>query len=244
MDIKIAICDDDKIVHKALEEKILKCDLGNNKISIDTFISGRELISKIKNGIQYDVIFMDIDFKDNYLGTDTGIIIKMFNPMTLIVYISFYENFYPDIVTAEPFSFLKKPVDQNQLNHVVRLIINRIHYINYSYMYSFKSKGMINTINLNDVKYFESQHRIVLAYEMNGAIISFYKKLDEVEKEILEIYPYFVRANKSFLVNLHSIKSLNGNHIMLINEDTKINVTSKYKKELLEKFSRFVQKTI
>lgn len=244
MDINIAICDDDrKIVDITLYKIIADANWKGNNIKIDIFYSGKTLIQKIKNGTSYDVIFMDIQLEDSYLGTDTGIIVKMIQPNTLIVYMSYHDGYFEDVVMAEPFSFLKKPLQQEELDNVVSLIINRLNYMNKSYLYSYKSEGIVNNVNLNDVTYFESKHRIVIIHMKNDSTFQFYKKLDIVEIEVEEIYPYFVRVNKSFYVNFFFIKSFASNHITMQNGEV-FNITEKYKVDFIKKYTHFVQKTL
>jgi DNA-binding LytR/AlgR family response regulator len=243
MNINIAICDDDEVILHEIMKKIKKANWKDNTITINIFTSGKDLIESIRKGIDYNVIFMDIDLHDNYLGTDTGMIIKMINPSILIIYVSSYDSYYPEIVKAEPFDFLKKPIEDNQLDYTIEKILHRLHYLHNSYLYTYKSNGMINTINLNEVKYFESQHRVIIVYLNNGSILRFYSKLDDVEQEVDSITPCFVRVNKSYLVNMHYIKNYSKNKVLLCDEDIELHLTHKYEENFLSKYLfNFVQK--
>lgn len=239
MKINIGVCDDNEKILNELYSLIQNCNWKNNNISIDKFTSGKELLSNIKNGTKYDVIFMDVQLNDNYLGTDTGIIVKMIIPSTLLIYISSYDSFYENIALAEPFKFLNKPIDKNKLDNVVNAILNRLHFLNDSFLYKFKSNGMINIVNLNEVAYFESQHHVIIIHEKNGTTLRFYHKLDEVENEVCEIYPYFVRINKSYLVNFQFIKIIHPNSVVLSDDITALNVSPKYKANLFEIIRKF-----
>lgn len=240
MDINIAVCDDNAQMLQSIANKIRNANWRNNKVTINSFVSGKELLQSIKQGVKYNVIFMDIELDDNYLGTDTGIIIKMIDPSILIIYVSSYDSYFSEVAQAEPFAFLPKPLDENKLDGVIEKILYRLHYMHNSYMYTFKSNGMINHVNLNDVKYFESQHRVVIIYENNGTVFRFYSKLDDVEKEVNNISPYFVRVNKSFLVNINFIEEIHSNHIVV--PDITINITEKYKRNFMAKLTKkFIQ---
>ena len=85
---------------------------------MDKFNNGRNLLEMIRNGKSYDIIFLDIDLKDDYLGTDTGHFIKIISPNTLIIYMSAYDNYYSKIVHAEPFDFIPKPFTIIQLQAI------------------------------------------------------------------------------------------------------------------------------
>lgn len=66
------------------------------------------------------------------------------------------------------------------------------------FTYSFN--GLQYTIDLNDIVYFESEHREIKGYYENGEYIRFYDKLDNVES-IVDDTVLFLRINKSCLVN-------------------------------------------
>jgi len=246
MDINVAICDDDlkidglKIENISLYKQITGANWKNNNIKTDTFFSGKTLVERMYKGIIYDVIFMDIDLKDEHLGTDIGTIIKTVNPNTLIIYMSSHNDYYQDIVMAEPFSFLNKPIDNERLNKVVSLIINRLNYIHNSYLYTFKSEGIVHNISLKDVKYLESKHRIIVVHMKDGSTLQFYNKLDDVELEIENICPYFVRISKSFYINLLFMISFSNNNVIIRNEES-LSITHKYKSEAMKKIFKFVQ---
>ena len=228
MNINIAVCDDDKVFCRLMKDKVQSDNWGNNTVITHGYTSGKLLIERIKNGTRYDVIFMDIEFKDDYLGMDTAMIIKMVITSVLIIYMSNHDSYFQNLVRAEPFYFLKKPINDIELEKAVGLTLKRLHYMHESYMYSYKFNAITNTVNLNDVRYFESQYRIIVIHMKNGSTFQFYKKLDDLEKEILEISPYFLRANKSFLINLKYVKSCSSNVVTIIDKDIEINITDKY----------------
>lgn len=73
----------------------------------------------------------------------------------------------------------------------------------YPFTYSFSGKE--HTVDLNDIAYFESRHKIVRGYNEEGAFIRFYDKLDQVQKKI-DDFVFFLRVNKSYLVNYNYCK--------------------------------------
>lgn len=234
MHINIALCDDEIIFSRELKKQLEQLDFQNNHIAIDVFTSSKELINAIKKGINYHIIFMDVDLKDNYLGTDTGMVIKMILPNTLIIYVSSYDVYYTDIVNAEPFQFLHKPVNEVLLSHTVTKALQRINYMYSSYMYTYKYSGLTNIVNLHDVMFFESKHRIVEIHMKNNTVSSFYSKLDIVEEEINDICNLFLRINKSYLLNQLFVKNYGTEEIILENGFS-INVSPRYYKKMLNK---------
>lgn len=66
--------------------------------------------------------------------------------------------------------------------------------------FKYKFSGKEYTADLNDIVYFESNHRLIRGYNEAGRFIKFYGKLDDVQKQV-DDFVFFFRVNKSCLVN-------------------------------------------
>ena len=234
MDIKISVCDDNIAVTQLLQELLFtKIKWNNNNIIVDKFNNGRNLLEMIRNGKSYDIIFLDIDLKDDYLGTDTGRFIKIISPNTLIIYMSAYDNYYSKIVHAEPFDFISKPFTIIQLQAVIDKAVRRLQFQYEEYVYKYNVNRLQNIIDLKQVLYFESQYRVINIHHKNG-IGRFYHKLDNVEQEVSEICDFFVRCNKGFLVNMMYIKHFSP-HMIEMTDGKIIAISKKYKENVVMK---------
>ncbi|MCM1159343.1 MAG: LytTR family transcriptional regulator [Bacteroidales bacterium] len=67
-------------------------------------------------------------------------------------------------------------------------------------LFRYRINGEELAVDLNDIIYFESNHRIITAYRDNDEPIRFYRKLDDVQREV-DDYIFFLRVNQSCLVN-------------------------------------------
>lgn len=240
MYINVAICDDEKIFREMLNDELSKVIIENVTFKTTLFETAKELINKIKSGTLYHIVFMDIDLHEKSLGTDAGSIIKTINPDTLLIYVSGYDSYYRNMVSAEPFDFLSKPVNAEKLTSTINSALQRIYYIYHSYLYKYKTNGAVNTVNLKDVMYFESKHRIVVIHMKNQSELTFYSKLDDVEQDVEKICSFFLRVSKSFFINTNYIKYCTGAEAGLT-DDTKIRVTSKYTKAVISYIVNFMQ---
>ena len=61
MMIKIAICDDDKIVASNIENLLLKISK-DSELDIDIFYDGDTLVQYVNNKNNYDLIYLDIEW--------------------------------------------------------------------------------------------------------------------------------------------------------------------------------------
>ena len=231
MELNIAICDDIEMfcneLHKQLDQiEDLK---GSN---IYEFTTSRNFINSIKTN-KYDIVFMDVDLEEHKTGMDLSYLCKLSNPDCLIIYVSSYNTYFPEMVKAEPFYFLSKPVEFQLLKKAVKLAIRRIYLLRHRFMYTYKFNGIQHKINLQDVLYFESAHRIIKGYLVNENIVSFYDKLDKVQKDIEVDCPIFLRANKSYLVNYNFCKFSTGSVII---DGFEIKISEKYKEQFYKKY--------
>lgn len=99
----------------------------------------------------------------------------------------------------------------------------------YPFIYSFSGKE--HTVDLNDIAYFESRHKIVRGYNEEGAFIRFYDKLDQVQKKV-DDFVFFLRVNKSYLVNYNYCK-IEKDVVKISGKEIKI--SRSYKKELMRR---------
>lgn len=228
--IKIAICDDDNRFIKKMED-MLKQYQWKEEYSIHTYLTTVALIENIYT--QYDILIMDIYFGKGSLtkGTDVAAAIKEKYPDMLIIYVSLYSCYYGDIVQSEPFKFLEKPIDEENLYNVLDEAYKRIKSYKAEYTYIFK--GYTHIVNLKEVLYFCSEHRKIYIRNKNGEEVFYYAKLDDVEREVNSICLSFIRISKSYLINIYNVQKIKNNSVIIA--DKEITVTRKYRETFSKK---------
>lgn len=237
--INIAVCDDDPEITKSIYILLMKFQNERDlDFSINIFNDGSGLKNSIDFGQKYDLIYLDIEMS-KMNGIATAKYIRNINTTVLFIYVSGYEHYLKELFEVEPFRFMSKPINEKQFASFLDLALERIKSINGSYCFRF-NKDII-TVLLKDVIYFESNGSRVHIV-MKEKVYKFYKKLDDVEKEISTNYRIpFIRINKSYLVNFQQIRKLgytevetkHGN-ILKISDTYKKNVRSRYSKLLLD----------
>lgn len=61
----IAICDDETFTCSAIEQQLLDLsEKANIPMQVDVFYSGNGFINYLRNKIQYDILFLDIELQD------------------------------------------------------------------------------------------------------------------------------------------------------------------------------------
>ena len=238
MYISIAICDDEKELAEELKNNIKTYDKWEeHTYKVSLFNSGNSLVKTAMDGTHFDIAFLDIDLGDS-LGTEIGVTLKKINPNILIIYISFHNSYYEKLARSEPFDFIRRPYSKEDVLHVMERAINRLHYIKQEFIYSYKYYGVTYSINLKDVMYFESQHRIINIYFSDHTVKKFYGKLDDVEKEVEEMFPYFLRVNQSYYINYNHVSHITTKSVVINN--LSLTIGKKYKETYENKLEELV----
>lgn len=109
-------------------------------------------------------------------------------------------------------------------------------------IYSYVKRREFYQVSLKNVIYFTSAHRTIEYLCINGKTDTFYGKMDNVEKDILTISKYFLRANQSYLINAKYILTISQKEVTMVNGDIII-ISRKYHNNL-EVFRKFLNKEI
>lgn len=235
--INIAVCDDDsriiKNIYKLLIEFQNKRDLD---FAIDIFFDGSELKQNIEKRKKYDLTYLDIEMSQMN-GITTAKYIRSVDTTVLLIYVSGYESYLKELFEVEPFRFMSKPIDTNQFYDFLDSAINGIRKTNGIYYFRFNKDILM--VLLKDIIYFEScGSRIHIVLKDNT--YKFYKKLDDVEKEISSNYEVpFIRIHKSYLVNFRQIRKVGYTEIETKNGDI-LKISDTYKKDVRMIYSKLL----
>ena len=227
--LNIAICDDDKFICSEIENIILDY-ARNKKIPIETevFCSGEELFGYLQKGNHTDMIFMDIE-----LGTTTGITVSGYirnildNHTVKIVFITSKDGYERELFSVQPFNFIKKPVDADNVIKCVELLIKITQSQNNTFEYSVNRT--IYKEEFRNIMYFENNLRKVKIVTLNGTNY-FNATLAQVKEQLPDC---FIEPHGSYLVNYDYVRQIGENELVMVNGQ-KIEISRRYKKNIRE----------
>jgi len=237
MVLRIAICDDSQEMCRDLENILRQIEYINKysfEFEISIFYSIEELNKYFyENDIDYDVIFLDIEFPEEFNGVYFGNKIRndFFKENIKIVYISSFEKYGKDLFDIRPFNFLMKPLSFNKIAKTINDIIKIITKQNNPF--EFNVSGTTYTIDLYKILYFESAARKVTIKTHNTILNpdTFYSKISDISKQLSK--SDFFMIHKSRLVNYHNVAEFKYNEIKLI-DGKKLNISQTYRKSVRE----------
>lgn len=234
---QILVCDDNKEFLKLLV-LLLEKYAALYDADIIGFDNGQALVEYCR-GHKPDLIYMDIKLGGKN-GMMLGKIIKAMYPKSLMVYISAYDDYYVDMVQAEPFRFIPKdagdiPKLERQLADTLEAAVRRI---SGREMWTFSFNRKKYNVELGKIKYFHSAARIIYIVGDLGRIpMHLYRKMDELQAEIESLDGSFVRISKSCIVNMKHIQSVRKNKVEIDNK--LLTVTAGYQNMFAKKYEEY-----
>lgn len=214
MMLRIAICDDDKILVEQIEEMLKNC-LNKKMIEhyIEVFYDGITLETSYRSGERFDIIYLDIEMS-NKNGIDAAKSIRKLDRDVLLIYVSSYETYFLQLFEVEPFRFIKKPIKVEEFEEVTRLAYERV--IEDDAYFEYKYNKTVGKVLIRKIIYFESSGRIINVHTEDGDY-RYYGKLDEVEQRLAINKIPFLRIHKSFYVNFHYVDKITFSKLILFN---------------------------
>ena len=214
--LRIAICDDEKIVCQQFEDMLSDISKNiNEEFDVEVFYSGEELYKFLLKDNRYDLIFLDIElYEINGVEVGKKIREEMDDESTQIVYVSSKDSYAMDLFEVRPLNFLVKPVNKDKIESVVIKAIKLMEKT--KHFYEYKNGNVNFSVSVGDILYFESDGRkvnIVLIDEVK----SFYGKLSEVEKQ-LNIQD-FIMIHKSYLINFNHVIEYTYDYVKMSNKE-------------------------
>lgn len=214
--IRIAICDDVVEICSELENIILDFQKQTcEELIVDVFYSGEELINYIKNGNNFDLIFLDIEIgKIN--GVEVGHFIRdeLHDYITKIVFISSKSSYDRQLFDVQPLHFLPKPLDKKKVINDINLAIALLEKENK--IFSFKSGNQICRLPIKNIIYFESIGRQIKLISVSETFY-FYGTVDSIREQLTK--SRFIMPHRSYLVNYDNITIIKKDEIKMCNGD-------------------------
>lgn len=191
--MKILAIDDEILALQRLQRILEEVGFANAKISTDPQSAFEEY---------YDLIFLDINMPQ-ISGIDLAKEILKTHPSTKIVFQTAHENFALDAFEIGSVDYLLKPISSERVEQCMQRVKKLIKTQNQKLMVKMGSNSYI--LSPSDVCYIKADLAEVYIKAKNcGGYMS--KTISELETS-LQNFGFF-RVHRSYLVNIHKIKSL------------------------------------
>ena len=211
--MKTAVCDDDELFLERIKNMLQTYP---EVSACDTYNDINALFDKIDVGMSYDLVFMDVEWKTQKEdGIQYAARLSAQYPDMQIIFVTAYNDRFSQKIFWQPVNlcgYLVKPVSEENLSVLLKkaesnCLANRSNTLIVQY------KGPAERISCNSILYLESRAHQIWIYTLTGTIMV-YEKLDEYEKCLKD---GFLRAHKSYLVNMQYIRRIDRKGVILQN---------------------------
>lgn len=206
--MRVAICDDDKVFLKQLEELLAGyAFVGHTETygEIDSFFQALE------GGEQYDVVLMDLDWGSHATGLSYAERLYHKAPRLPVIYVTGYnDRFAQHILLRETnlAGYLTKPLDRGLLEQYLSKVLERRDTGKYLTVHQ---QGRSVSLDVRRIVYLESHNHVSIIHT-DGGDDTVYEKLSALLDRLPDT---FVQCHKSYVVNMRWVQRLEPGHILL-----------------------------
>lgn len=230
--IKVAIVEDEKILADRLIE-FLNRFAQENAVEFETqyFSNTTDFLTNYHG---FDIIFMDIEFKNDMNGIEASRKIREVDSVVTLIFVTSFEKFAVKGYEVNAFDFIVKPVSYSDFSLRMTRAIQHVSKETFDTI-NIGVKGHIKVLSVKEIKYIEViKHKLFFhtvsdVFESNGS-------LGQMEK--LLSAKNFVRCNHCYLVNLWYVKGVNGFLIDLSGEE--LVISQQKRKEFMSALNRYL----
>lgn len=212
--LRIAICDNDKVICSQIESIIIKyCAENSLKSDVEVFYSGESILSYIRQGNQFDLIYLDIEM-DQINGIEVGRQMRrvMKDYTTEIVYVSGKDEYDRQLFEVQPLHFIPKPIASDAVIDVLKLALERSAKIYGIFCYQ-KGNDKFK-VAIKNILYFESEGRKtkIITIDREDYFIG---NLEDVLKNVSK--EQFKKIHRSYLINFNHVNVFKYDEVVMSN---------------------------
>lgn len=231
--MKICVCDDDTSIHPLLNSYLqdFTTDILNFKVT--HYFCAEDLLNQIEN-IFFDIVFLDVELGAKN-GIDVAEKIRIYNPKSIIIFISNYPHYVFDSFRVEALHFLVKPISQIEFTNVFNRALSKYSSTNSSIILKWQNERYI--IKVDSIKYIEGYKRHITVFTQDGNFEAIGKISDLLEK----LSPLgFIRIHQGFIVNMDYIKKFDTTDVVLF-DGTKVMISVRKRAAALQTFDKYLK---
>ena len=254
--IRIAICDDDSSIAQQIHQYLKAKDAELPDETLDVFIysSGEAFLGAVNQGLMFHIVFMDIQMQ-NISGVEVGQILRTRpgGDDVIMIYISYHDGFFEDLIQIGSFRFIRKPLDEAHLDNVFTRAFNlAVKYKNtleIPHLFQFKVGTETHSLRSDNIVYLRNFRRIIelhvwdSAEKTIGILSKFYAKMDDVLNKLPK--EQFVRCGHSHIVNFRYVQQMAKDSFILTDKkETSIPIGRAYKAETKQAYFKYMEGSV
>jgi len=238
--LRIAVCDDEQTFLNLISSILIK-EFKNHNIDCEivTFNTCKEFLSSHCTN-NFDVVFLDIVMPEMN-GFEAAKEIRKISEKTYVIFVTTENSLVYDSFEFQPFYFVpkgtKKFIEERLSLVVSRLIIRFLADKQLSLPLPYGKNILITP---TQIKYLRSSANYTEYILNDNTAVRVRQKLDDAMEQLSP--DFFVRIHKSYAVNMKYIKTIDySSYGLLLDDDTFLNISRKYKNDLEEAYCGYLR---
>ncbi|MDK2808763.1 MAG: hypothetical protein PWP24_1500 [Clostridiales bacterium] len=230
--LQIAVCEDEPAVLRHITKIItFEFQIQEKEAAIRPYKNPEHLVLDIKRGMQFHVLFLDIDMP-NINGLELAAMVNRLSVSPLIVFVSSMEELVYQSFRVHPFRFLPKASFPQEIHTCISDILEEFKSPHLQDFIVFSSQNTLYRLNVQEILYVECIGK-TLRFAMHEKTLEVKYVLSDME-QLLSPH-HFLRIHKSYLVNRAYIYQIETREIRLSN-GTLLPLSRYRAKEIKQKF--------
>ena len=222
MNPKVLIVEDKVIVAEDIKEI-----LESNNCTVSGIATSGEMALRMYTKERPDIILMDLRLNGNYNGIETSAKILEKDEVPII-----YLTAHSDSTTlnaalqTNPANYLVKPFDEKDLRIALRLAMNTSFPQTRTNFLSFRHKGIMEKIPINEILYAKANGSYTIVYTSKKQ----YTASFNLNQFLQKVTTQFVRIHRSYVVNKTKIHRYTSKFLFI--GSLKVPISRSYRKEI------------
>lgn len=237
--MKIAICDDEKVMRIELCELLTRLqDAYDERFEIVQFDNGGDLCAQL-NELDLDLIFLDYKMK-GIDGVETAKSIYYSNNHKVkIIFITGFDTVAKFLFRLNVIDFIVKPVSYETLKDAVDYYYKE-HYTHQYPTFKFKYNKEEWVVPLTEIVCFQTgnDHSTIIYLNGGAEAFEFRRLFRDVWDEVKQ-YNFFVLPNRFHIINLLYAQHITSNSMEIL--DKTVSIGRKFKQDTKGRYLRFLK---
>ncbi|MGL4736751.1 MAG: LytR/AlgR family response regulator transcription factor [Cellulosilyticaceae bacterium] len=215
MQMKIAVCDDEKQQLQYLEKLIGEWAQSNKYlVNVQSFRSAESFLFEWEENKQFEIVLLDIEMGEQN-GVELAKTIRQHDENVMIIFVTGLPEYIEEGYEVSALHYLLKPVNEDRLWRVLDKAVSRLQKV---------EKSLLLTVEGEAVKLLQKE---IFAAEASAHSVCIYTEQEtyELRKNISNLEAEldaeaFIRCHRSYIVGLRHIKRIGKTEILLDNEQS------------------------